>query len=280
MFKLRLITMLVLIPIMILAVLWLPVVWFGLLTLIIGLGAAKEWFALVSDDVSFQRVWLGICLAFMIIFFFMPTLLALSLGTVGWLLAFSSVFWFKGGPSRWISFLRVRAGLGALLISTAWVSVVYVRAEVDSWAVLLCFLIVWSADIGAYLVGKTIGKHKLAPRVSPAKTWEGLVGGLLFGFCIAYLGLYSLAIWKESPLWVGAVIGQPSKLWGWFWLVFVSLIFSVLGDLFESVLKRIKGVKDSGNLIPGHGGLLDRIDSLLAAFLVYALGFWLLDIVK
>ena len=119
-------------------------------------------------------------------------------------------------------------------------------------------LLVWGADIGAYFFGRALGKRKLAPRVSPGKSWAGLFGGLLTSVCIAA----GLAVYLQVPvselvlLLLGAV---------------VVVLFSVVGDLTESMFKREMGIKDSSQLLPGHGGVLDRIDSLTAAVPIFAL---------
>jgi len=120
--------------------------------------------------------------------------------------------------------------------------------------VLWWMALVWLADSGAYFAGRAFGRHKLAARISPGKTWEGVLGGAVAALLGAWLGAYWLA---ER--------GVPDFLHGlFFWLGLIAAL-SVLGDLFESVLKRWAGVKDSSELIPGHGGVLDRIDSLLFA---------------
>jgi phosphatidate cytidylyltransferase len=115
-------------------------------------------------------------------------------------------------------------------------------------------VLVWSADVGAYFAGRRFGRRKLAPAVSPGKTWEGAFGGMLV----------SLALCGGALL----VLGLPA-----WWLLAVAglVVVSIFGDLFESVIKRVRGVKDSSNLLPGHGGILDRIDSLLAVLPVFAL---------
>ena len=128
---------------------------------------------------------------------------------------------------------------------------------------LLVFLFVAAADIGAYFAGRAFGAKKLAPAVSPGKTWEGVGGGAVLAASVCGVGLLFFPV--QWPLWMALSIG----------LVAVS----IFGDLFESLVKRATGVKDSGTILPGHGGVLDRIDSLLAALpvfallLVYAVGF-------
>lgn len=125
-----------------------------------------------------------------------------------------------------------------------------------AWWLLYVMLLVWSVDSGGYLFGRLFGKHKLAPRVSLGKTWEGLVGGLVTAMVLSWL--FSL----RAPL---AIAPQTLLLCS-----FIAALASVLGDLTESMFKREAGIKDSGNIIPGHGGILDRIDSLTAAVPVFA----------
>ena len=117
------------------------------------------------------------------------------------------------------------------------------------------FLLVWGADIGGYFAGRRFGRRKLAPAVSPGKTWAGAVGGLLLAGAVTLLPL--------------SVLGRPVLTWAP--VVAALVVLSIFGDLFESALKRQRGVKDSGALLPGHGGVLDRIDALLAALPAFAL---------
>jgi phosphatidate cytidylyltransferase len=138
----------------------------------------------------------------------------------------------------------------------AWVGLCAIRgAEQGGHWLLWLFCLVWGADIGAYFAGRRFGRRKLAPAVSPGKTWEGVLGGALLSLALTWSALVLTDQW--SPVWVPVVL---------------SLIaLSVFGDLFESVLKRQRGVKDSGALLPGHGGLLDRVDALLPVLPVFAL---------
>lgn len=137
----------------------------------------------------------------------------------------------------------------------------------NGWLILIMFIMIWLNDTGAYCVGCTLGRHRLFPRLSPKKSWEGFWGGLVF--CIAA----GAACYWSSSLPESTLISNGS-LWAWIGLGVVICVFSTWGDLFESLIKRTLGVKDSGKLIPGHGGILDRIDSLLfvaPATLIYAL---------
>lgn len=139
---------------------------------------------------------------------------------------------------------------------------------------ILVMVLVWSSDSWAYVSGKLFGKHKLAPNISPGKTWEGLIGGSLLtaltGFLIAYY-VHTVWISPEYMETTGYKFKQLLPPWGWIYtpiLGFCIAIFGTLGDLYESSLKRKAGVKDSGNIIPGHGGMLDRYDAFLFAVVV------------
>ena len=124
------------------------------------------------------------------------------------------------------------------------------------------FLLVWCADSGAYFVGRKFGRRKMAPNVSPNKSMEGLAGGLVTGLIV----VIAISVFKLH------LTGVP--LVAFVALSVLTILASVLGDLFESMLKRRAKVKDSGTILPGHGGILDRIDSLLSATPIFALGFW------
>jgi len=129
--------------------------------------------------------------------------------------------------------------------------------------------IVWVADIGAYFAGKAFGKHKLAPKISPGKSWEGAIGG-----CIAVLVLGSLSVVYGGPLFANTFAVRVEHAFGWVALLAILVVlvaFSIAGDLFESQLKRRAGMKDSSNLLPGHGGVLDRIDALIPVLPLAAL---------
>ena len=187
------------------------------------------------------------------------------LGAIWWLLALAwlSHFNFASGEQAWARGLKLLAG--SLCVIPAWSALCWLHAGQPggpSWT-LFALMIVWMADSGAYFVGVRFGKHKLAPRVSPGKSWEGFGGGLLATVLLAVVAMPVLGLgWHRLP--------------DLLLLTVVTTLFSVLGDLFESLFKRHAGAKDSSDLIPGHGGVLDRLDSLLAALPVFAVGkLWL-----
>jgi phosphatidate cytidylyltransferase len=146
--------------------------------------------------------------------------------------------------------------VGCMVLLPAWAMLIALQNESPRW-VLYVLALVAVADSGAYFVGKRLGRHKLAPAISPGKTWEGVAGALVFSLVI---------------IMGGYVILEPlMPLYKWLALGVVTVIGSIVGDLFESVFKRLRGVKDSGRLLPGHGGILDRIDGLTAAFPIFTI---------
>lgn len=191
-----------------------------------------------------------------LVYFVIPdkTSLVLQIACVWWMIAFLWTFKFPTGipvPIRWICGLLVIVPLYAALI-------LLFRLGVDY--LIFTLVIVWAADAGAYFAGKKFGRVKLAPAISPGKTWEGVIGGLLL------VGLLAVAVglWRDLSI----AVFVP------FCLAVAAL--SVVGDLTVSMFKRTAGVKDSGALFPGHGGVLDRIDSVAAAAPLFALGLgWL-----
>jgi phosphatidate cytidylyltransferase len=184
--------------------------------------------------------------------------LATALWIVGGALA------LRGGPLAWPRWPAVvRLLLGLLLLWVGWLALVHARALSVNF-VLSALCIVWFADIGAYFAGRTFGRHKLAPSISPGKTWEGVAGGLIG---VALLGLaWTLWIDRTLPVDGPSLFSLVREQLGWLGLAVASAGLaglSVVGDLFESLVKRAAGAKDSSRLLPGHGGVLDRIDALL-----------------
>jgi phosphatidate cytidylyltransferase len=177
--------------------------------------------------------------------------------------ATSLAFWVSAGP---VSLLRVRRighgwAIGALVLAACWLALYELRLA-GAALLVSCMAIVWLADIGAYFAGRAFGRRKLAPRVSPGKTWEGVAGGIVAVLAAAALAAVLLPAGPGSPIFSSRLAAQAG------WPVTVALLagvaaLSVVGDLYESLLKRLAGVKDSGRILPGHGGVLDRIDALI-----------------
>lgn len=153
-----------------------------------------------------------------------------------------------------------KALVGLLVLTLAAVALITLhQAEYGAELTLLLLVLIWAADVGAYFAGRTLGRHKLAPAISPAKTWEGVFGGQL-----AALAVIGIVQWAQL---------LPLEMSPWWYLVAVITAgISVVGDLFVSLLKRQTGIKDTGRLIPGHGGILDRFDSAFAAAPFFAGG--------
>lgn len=246
---------------LLLAVLWLPAAWSVAALTLILLAAAWEWSAFVTVRPAPRLLFMAA----------LATLCALwwqfSASGQGLRLVLWAAFAWWCATSAWI-ITQQRAGrtliaiAGLLGLSFAWLALARMRLdwEQGQYAVLYALLIVWVADSGAYFAGRQWGTTKLAPAVSPGKTWAGLWGGLA---ACALLAL-GVGYWRE--------LGVLSLLA----VTLAAAVYSVVGDLVESLAKRHAGVKDSGSLIPGHGGVLDRFDSLLAAAPILMLGVELL----
>jgi phosphatidate cytidylyltransferase len=188
----------------------------------------------------------------------------LGLACLWWSIA---LLWLRGFPASatlWGN-VTMRSLMGLLILAPAWMSAVFLLGLPQGRVLMVAMIIVVvTADIGAYFSGKRFGKHKLAAKVSPGKTWEGFWGGM---FCCSAL---AVLVWYLLPVSFGHV-GLASVV-----TVFLSTaLVSVVGDLVVSMVKRDSGVKDSGSLLPGHGGLLDRLDSICGAAPVFALGLLL-----
>jgi phosphatidate cytidylyltransferase len=191
---------------------------------------------------------------------FIPVSYILYAALIFWILALSVICIYPRGQSLWGNSIVLRSLMGVMVLVPCIFAINLIHASPQGAFILLfLFVLIWSADIVAYFVGKKWGKHKLLPEVSPGKTWEGVLGGLVAAMLVALSVLWGFKL--------------PSAEWPWaIALSFTTIIFSVVGDLFESMLKRNVNLKDSGQWLPGHGGLLDRVDSLTAAAPVFTLG--------
>tara|TARA_B100000745_G_scaffold77136_1_gene46738 strand:- start:2737 stop:3609 length:873 start_codon:yes stop_codon:yes gene_type:complete len=185
------------------------------------------------------------------------------IGILWWLIAAFLVFSFPRSQKLWTNpYIALGMGLSALL--PAWVSFVIIRSidyvgDPLRGSVLLVglLLIIWAADIGAYFAGKAFGRHKLAPSVSPGKSIEGAIGGAV-----------AACVFLPGFIYITSYVGNV------FYLVLCALLIvvvSIFGDLTESMFKRVSGIKDSSNILPGHGGIYDRLDSLIAALPFYVI---------
>jgi phosphatidate cytidylyltransferase len=261
----RILTAAVLIPLVLAALFLLPPRTFGVVLLAIVLVAAHEWARLAG----FARTsWLtfvgGTAVCGLVLLFGVPG------SDRGWppvvvlaVCGAATAFWVIVAPP-WIA-LRwparspfALAVVGWIVLIGVWLALVELQVR-SPWLVLAAMAIVWVADTAAYFAGRAFGQRKLAPQVSPGKTWEGLYGGLIA------VAIYALAL---VPLAARAGFRQPVDIASvTLWVAFAAALaaISVVGDLFESLLKRHAGVKDSGHVLPGHGGVLDRADALLAA---------------
>ena len=274
MLKYRLLTAIVLIPIVIAALFLLSPANFGLVVVAVSALGAWEWAQFAGWHSQVKRVGLAIVFAVILLAmqFSIPDITSLSnspiilyglwAGLVWWIVAIVLVVTYPASAS-WGKSVIIRLLFGVLTIIPFYCGMMALRTvgyqndtAIGAWWLLYVMLLVWGADSGAYAFGRTIGRNKMAPKVSPGKTWEGLVGGLITA------GIISWVFSAYAPIPV-----MPDYL-----LVtsIIVVVVSVFGDLTESMFKRQSGIKDSSHLIPGHGGILDRIDSLTAAIPVFA----------
>ena len=271
----RVIAALVMAPFAIGAILLLPTSWLVMLAALVFLVGLWEWFKLAEIDDTLQRtVLLTANLLLMVLLVWasrgstdlVPLRLMALVGAGWWLLAllWLRFFHFASDHETWARVFKLAAG--TLAVVPAWCALGLIHSSQPNGHIWLfvALAIVWAADSGAYFAGRHFGGRwfagrKLAPRISPNKTLEGLLGGLAAGMLVAAVG----------ALLAGAGMAQ---LPGVLVVAIFTVLFSVVGDLFESLMKRHSGVKDSGALFPGHGGLMDRLDSLLAALPVFVVG--------
>lgn len=273
MLKLRVITALILAPLIIWSVLA-----FSHRALAIELGlilavAAWEWARLAGLKNNIARIAFGGVM--LLIMALMTWLLHDSMQWLPWLLYGNLLWWlvglilvvnFKKSPEQLpVTFdgtgIVLNLLAGVFIIGGAFVALIGLHKLEDygAYYILILLSLIWIADIAAYFTGKKFGRRKLAPYVSPGKTWEGVAGA-------------AIAV-SIAALVVGKILHYaPMNLLMFTFLVIITIAFSILGDLTESLFKRRAGVKDSSQLLPGHGGVLDRIDSLMAAAPVFLLG--------
>ncbi|RUO34670.1 phosphatidate cytidylyltransferase [Aliidiomarina soli] len=285
MLKQRILTALVLIPLALYCIFFLSLNGFAIFALAALSIGAWEWSPLMGVRRLSGRIAYTVLVAALIAVLYVlapinslwseqglaqPMVVAISAGVIWWLAAILMVLNFPGSQRLWRR-SRVYVGVfGVLVLVPAWAALISIRALnydlnplFGAWTVLFIFVLVWAADVGAYAAGRAMGKHKMIPAVSPNKTIEGLCGGVVLAFVIMVL--------------VAQLLPIPRELYVGFYSVgLATVIVSVFGDLSESMFKRCAGVKDSGSILPGHGGVLDRIDSLTSALPVFVLGYLML----
>ena len=239
------------------ALFWAPTgMWAALMVVVIAI-AGHEWARLSKFPAAVSVVYAALIAGIALGLSYLPAR-DTSLLHYG-LLVMAALFWILIAP-LWLS-LRwrgqaafIRAAVGVVILLPTWAALMYLR-ERGPWVLLAVLAVVWVADTAAFFAGRRFGQHKLAPLISPGKTREGVIGAALA------LILYASAV-------SAAVVGL--RIAGALALTMALLYFAVLGDLFESWIKRVADMKDSGTLLPGHGGVLDRVDSLTAALPIAA----------
>lgn len=267
----RILTALLLAPLVVIAVLFLPTPFLALVAGAVFLLGYDEWAMLAGFRAAWARL-LAVLLAaaVMLALYWLGSpwvdRLPLTIGVLWWLLALAWLrhISFAAAPTRENGLIKLGAGL--LVVVPAWAAMVWLHGHTryGIW-LLVAMLVVWGADTGAYFAGSKFGRRKLAPRISPGKTWAGVCGALVVSALVALVA--------------GLMIGlEPGALAGLMLLTVIAVLASVSGDLLESLFKRHAMVKDSGTLFPGHGGFMDRLDSVCALLPVFAAGVWLLGL--
>jgi phosphatidate cytidylyltransferase len=261
----RVLTAAVLVAVLLAVVLWLPAnATVGALVLVV-LAGAWEWSAFLRVEKAWQRGLYVAAVAATLpaIWYFTHEenglRLVLQIAIAWWIVALGWVMFAPRVVSSWAAGVA-----GILALVPAWLALARMRLLEPDGALWLLFalVLVQVADIGAFFVGRRFGRRRLAPNVSPGKTWEGVIGGVVASALVAVIG--------------GAYFGAPLAVF--LPLCLVAVAFSIVGDLTESLLKRFAGLKDSGRLFPGHGGVMDRIDSVTAAAPVLFLGLLVLGV--
>lgn len=262
MLKTRVITAIVLLAVFLPVTLFAPIGAFGALIAFVLVFAAWEWARLLKLGGAGPVIYAVVAAVALVA----STLLGTEHQPPQSLFKAAAIFWVLAGPfvlvrkpalakGPWRPFLLLA---GVVVFAACWHALVAARTIGVSF-VLSLLLVVWLADIGAYFAGKAFGRHKLAPAISPGKTWEGAIGGWLAVLIVASAAIVLHAF---EPTLYSALLERLGAV-RTVVILTILVVFSVIGDLFESMLKRQAGVKDSSGLLPGHGGVLDRIDALL-----------------
>jgi phosphatidate cytidylyltransferase len=255
MLRQRIVTALILAPLVLLVIFWAPPALVMAILAGLMLAGAWEWSAFPGLRSTAARLAYVLAIAAAIAAIWLsgtgPEHAALLYcAIVWWMVALGWIVLFPGHANRGITAL-----VGPLVLAPTWLALVQLHRFDPQWILFLLLLVV-AADVGAYFGGRRFGRHKLAPRVSPGKTWEGVIGGGVAAAVMAGIGVFWFNV-QALPFIV---------------LCIVVVVASIVGDLTESLFKRHAGLKDSGTLLPGHGGVLDRIDSVTAAAPFFVVG--------
>lgn len=268
MLKERILTALVLVPVALCGLFLLRGAWFALFVGLVSVLGAWEWARLAGWTNPAARIAYAALVALLLCLLWQTrsvpggASVVLVAAALWWLAAAALVVGYPAS-ARHVPEGLVRGLIGLLVLLPTWQGLVLLKSwPSGNGLILAVLLLVWSADIGAYFAGRAWGRHKLAPQVSPGKSWEGFIGGLTAALAVAFALL--IAHGETASRWLPMLLGAA-----------VVVAVSVLGDLTESLFKRQVGVKDSSRLLPGHGGVLDRIDSLTAAVPLYTTLLWI-----
>ena len=271
MLKVRILTAVLLLPIALLVFFIFPEDSFAFGVGLILLIGAWEWIRL-SGLVN-RLIRLNLLLIFsgaLVWLYFLPLTyvpVILSIGCIFWIGAATMVIAYPTSKKQ-LGGRLMKLGFGLLVLIPTYVALLYLRRH-EAHVLLIAMLMttIWAADVGAYFVGRQFGKTKLAPYVSPGKSWMGLFGGMIFALIA---GMICVLISQPAGYFFSPIVWLTLTA-----MIATTVLFSVLGDLFESLIKRERGVKDSSSLLPGHGGVMDRIDSLTAAAPIFAFSVYL-----
>ncbi len=252
-------TALALMAILLPALFWFPPVIWGVVSLVFLAIAAYEWTRLLNPNG--RAAWVVAAVAGLgILYLYLVQFASINVKPALLISVLLTLFWIFEGAYRLRTGLARRGGwiLAAVLLLGCWYAMFELR-QISVFALLSSMAVVWVADIAAYFVGRAFGKRKLAPSISPGKSWEGAIGGAFF---VVVLGLFAAALPAASGSLPERLVAHGSPLIAIPVLLGLTGL-SIVGDLHESLLKRLAGVKDSGRVLPGHGGVLDRIDALI-----------------
>lgn len=271
MLKYRLLTAFLMGPIILWGIFSLPENWFAISAVVLVTMGAWEWSALTGiSKISHRSMFVLLNLFIIISVLYLQNNninLAVILASLAWwIISIPLLLSFPFNDKNILHSKLIKGAVGIVLLLATLVSMVLIRSNSHYGPefVLYVILLIWFADSGAYFAGRALGKNKLLPNVSPGKTWEGVAGAISITLIMSVVAINILNI--------------PSSHATPFILVtLVSVVYSIVGDLSESMFKRMSHIKDSGHILPGHGGILDRIDSLMSALPVFFAGLWLME---